>query len=485
MTVQDKKNSLKLNVAMNMLLTMSSFIFPLITFPYVSRVLGPEGVGKVTWGTSVIAYFNLFAQLGIPTYGIRACAEVRDDRAGLSRTAQELLFINFIMAALSYVLLILGLFTIPKLREERTLFLVISSTIFLAAVGMEWMYRGLEQYTYITIRSLIFKILSVAAMFLLVHAPKDYVIYGAVTVLASSASYLFNLIYAGRFIDWKPAAGFRPQRHMKAVLIFFLMSCATTVYTNLDTVMLGFLKTDADVGYYNAAVRVKNILVSVVYSVCTVLMPRASYELRNGRKARFQEYGKKAFRFVLLFSVPVTVFFILYTLPVICFLASELFLQSVLPMQVILPTVILIGFSNILGLQILVPLGMEKLVLYSELTGALVDFFLNLLLIPRYSAVGAAAATVVAELAVLLVQIAGFQRSNEWFCSKLPWKTVAAGTLLGALAAVPALRIPSDLVSICVGGAVFFSAYLIVLFAAQEPTVAELWKVLRNRFRRM
>ena len=199
MTVQDKRVSLKLNIAMNMILTISSFVFPLITFPYVSRVLGPESLGKVSWAASVIAYFNLFAQLGIPTYGIRACAEVRDDRTELSRTVREILFINLIMTAASYILLALGIFMIPKLRAEKTLFVIVGSTIILSAAGMEWMYRGLEQYTYITLRSLLFKLISVAAMFLLVHAPEDYVVYGAVTVLAASASNLCNLFYAGKF----------------------------------------------------------------------------------------------------------------------------------------------------------------------------------------------------------------------------------------------------------------------------------------------
>ena len=379
------------------------------------------------------------------------------------------------------MLLAAGIALIPKIRAERTLFLVIGSTILLSAAGMEWMYRGLEQYTYITLRSLLFKLISVAAMFLLVHAPGDYIVYGAVTVLAASASNLCNLLYAGKYIDWKPAEGFRPQRHIRAVLIFFLMSCATTIYTNLDTVMLGFMKTDADVGYYNAAVRVKSILVSVVYSVCTVLMPRASYELQNGRMEEFRRLGRNALRFVVLFSIPVTVFFVLFARPVIWVLASEKFAGSVVPMQIILPTVILIGFSNILGLQILVPLGKEKLVLYSELAGAAVDFILNLVLIPGFASAGAAAATVAAEGAVLLVQVFGSGNTEARLEGKLPWKTAAAGAAVGTVCSLPAFRIPQSFLSGCAGGILFFTGYFAVLCTVREPAVAEVLAAVRKK----
>ena len=143
--------SLKMNFLMNVMLTMSSFIFPLITFPYISRILLPIGTGKVSFATSIIA------QLGIPTYGIRACAIVRDDRKKLSKVAQELLIINLVMCVLSYAVLAIAIFCVPKLREEKNLYVILSFTIILTSIGMEWLYKALEQYTYITMRSVFFK----------------------------------------------------------------------------------------------------------------------------------------------------------------------------------------------------------------------------------------------------------------------------------------------------------------------------------------
>ena len=158
---------------MNAILTMSSFIFPLLTFPYISRILLPEGTGKVSFATSVISYFALFAQLGIPTYGIRACAQVRDNKEELSRITQELLIINLITSVFAYAVLAVVLIAVPRFRTDRILYLIISVTILMNAIGMEWLYKGLEQYTYITVRSIAFKAAAVVAMFLLVHQKSD------------------------------------------------------------------------------------------------------------------------------------------------------------------------------------------------------------------------------------------------------------------------------------------------------------------------
>ena len=295
-----KNKSLKLNFIMNAILTMSQFAFPLITFPYISRVLQPAGTGMVSFATSVVAYFCMFSQLGIPTYGIRACAKVRDDKETLSRTVQELFLINLIMCIFTYIAFFIALFTVPKFSQNKPLFLIISLTILFNAIGVEWLYKALEQYTYITVRSIIFKFIALVFMFLLVKQPDDTVIYGGLSILAASASNIFNFFHVHKYIQLKPIGNCRFRLHLKAILIFFAMSCATTIYTNLDTVMLGFMKTDVDVGYYNAAVKIKNVLLGVVTSLGTVLLPRASYYVEHDMMEEFYRVAKKAITFCFL-----------------------------------------------------------------------------------------------------------------------------------------------------------------------------------------
>lgn len=480
-----EKKSLKLNFIMNALLTMSSFIFPLITFPYVSRVLGPAGYGKVSFATALIAYFLIFAQLGIPTYGVRACAKVRDDKRLLTKTAHELLIINLIMSALSYVVLFLALIFVPKLREDRLLYIVVSLTIIFTTIGMEWLYKALEQYTYITVRSLIFKIVALIAMFCLVRQPDDYVIYGGITILASSASYLMNFIHARKYIDLRPMGGYDFKPHLKAVAVFFAMACATTIYTNLDTVMLGFMKTDDAVGYYNAAVRIKSILVSIVTSLGTVLLPRASYYVEHGQMEEFRRISRKALNFVIMAATPLMLYFIFFARQGILLLSGEDFMGSVLPMQIIMPTLLFIGLTNILGIQILVPTGREKMVLYSVIVGAVVDVVCNLLLIPRFAATGAAMSNALAEAAVLVFQIAVLRKEVlSAFRSIQYWK-LGAGLLAGTAASVWVAGLGlGSFWALALSACLFFGAYGLVLILLKEELVCGILGQLLAKFRK-
>ncbi len=481
-----KQKSLKLNFIMNAILTMSSFIFPLITFPYVSRVLLSVGTGKVSFATSLIYYFNMIAHLGIPTYGIRACAKVRDDRVALTRTVHELLFINLFTTIISYSGLIFALLFVPRLQEERVLYVIVSITIILSTIGMEWLYKALEQYTYITIRSIVFKFVALVAMFLLIHTQEDYVIYGGITILAASASNIFNLINVRKYIDLKPVGGYNVRQHLRPVAIFFAMSCATTIYTHMDTVMLGFMKTDEDVGYYNAAVRIKTILVSIVTSLGTVLLPRASYYIKQGLMEEFRRISKKALNFVFLIALPLMLYFMLYAKQGILFLAGEGYAGSILPMQIIMPTLLFIGLSNILGIQILVPQGRETVVLASEVVGAVVDLCLNAVLIPTMASAGAAIGTVVAEFAVLTVQFIALRSEVlPAFRAVSYWK-IGLALLAGTVASLWFVGYGlGSFVTLFVTACLFFGAYGGILLLTRENLTLELTAQIFGKVKRV
>lgn len=474
-----KQKSLKLNVIMNMLLTMSSFFSPLITFPYVSRILLPEGTGKVSFAISLISYFSLFAQLGIPTYGIRACAKVRDDKKKLTKTAQELLVINLTMSIISYLVLFLVIAFVHRLQKERVLYITISSTIILTSIGMEWLYKALEQYTYITIRSIVFKFISLIAVFLLIHEKKDYVIYGGISIFAASASNIFNFINVRKYIDLKPVSGYDLKRHIKPIGIFFAMACATTIYTNLDTVMLGFIKTDVDVGYYNAAVKIKSILVSIVTSLGTVLLPRTSYYVENGLWDEFKKITKKAISFVILVASPLTGYFIFFAREGIFFLSGSAYEGAILPMQIIMPTLLFIGITNIFGIQMLVPLGREKVVLYSEIAGAIVDVIINALLMPRFASEGAAIGTLVAELVVLVVQYRALKDEVNKTLKQIHYGRITFALIWGMVASLWVKKIGlGSFLTLVISATLFFGAYGVCLLICKEEMIVEIWNIV-------
>lgn len=470
------KISIKKNFIMNTLLTMSSFLFPLITFPYISRVLMPAGTGRINFATSVISYFSMFAQLGIPTYGIRACAKVRDNREELTRTAHELLSINLIMSVISYIALAIALMIVPQFQEERPLIVLISLTIALTSVGMEWLYKAMEQYSYITIRSLIFKAIAIVAMFLLVHEQSDYLIYGGITIFAASASNILNLINAHKYIGFKPVGKYNLRRHLKPVAVFFAMACATTVYTNLDNVMLGIMATKDDVGLYGAAVKIKTVLISVVTSLGTVLLPRASYYIEQGNMEKFRKITAKALNFVMLLATPLTIYFILFAKQGILLLSGELYYGSIVPMQVIMPTLLLIGITNILGIQILVPTGREKIVLYSEIAGAVVDVIINALLIPRMKSTGAAIGTLVAEFVVLVVQYRALKDEVGYAFGQICYWKIAAGIALGSALSIGVSYLGLGyFMTLLITAVLFFGCYGGFLLLTKEDMTVELY----------
>ncbi len=463
---------------------MSQFIFPLITFPYVSRILLPEGTGKVSFATSVVSYFTMFAQLGIPTYGIRACAKIRDDKEKLTKTVQELFIINLIMSLIAYIVLFFAIILVPRLQQDKSLFLIVSLTILFNAIGMEWLYKALEQYVYITVRSIIFKFIALIAMFALIHQKSDYILYGGISILAASASNVFNFFHVHKYISLKPIGNYNFKQHFKAVAVFFAMSCATTIYTHLDTVMLGFMTSDADVGYYNAAVKIKTILVSIVTSLGVVLLPRASYYVEHNMIDEFYRITKKAINFVFLIAMPMMIYFILFAKEGIFFLSGSAYAGSIIPMQIIMPTLLLIGLTNIMGIQMLVPLGRERTVLYSEIAGVIVDVILNAILIPRYASVGAAIGTLVAETAVLIVQYIALR--NE---VKDAYKYVHYGSLLLALVVASILAVLVKYLSIgnfimlCISAVVFFCIYFGILTVMKEPLVIDIENQLLEKIK--
>lgn len=502
-----KQQSIKKNFVMNVILTLSGIIFPIISFPYVGRILGPKGTGKVDFATSIISYFALFAQLGIPTYGIRACAKVRDDKRMLSKTVFELMIINLVMTVLSYVCIFAAIAIIPRFQTNKLLLCIISSTLLFNAIGIDYLYRGIEEYKYITVRSLIFKFIAFGSLFILVKTKEDYNIYGAITIFAASASNILNLIHSRKYITSKGLGKLDFRRHFKPIALFWGMSCATTVYLNLDRVMLGFIKSEVDVGYYGAAVKIKNIMLSLVTSLGTVLLPRASYYVEHGLMDEFRKITAKALKFVFVIASPMMVYFIIYAKSGILVVSGEEYLPAVSAMQFIMPTLLFIGITNILGIQILVPLGKEKYVLYSEIAGALVDLVFNIWLIPVLGATGAAIGTLLAEMIVLLVQIILIKKINDknpilgaFKCIRYAYITISV-IIASLLSLFVKFNLPSAInvtsfkpsinvlinnsVMIIVSGMVFFGVYYVLMILLKDEMMLEITSVITDKMRRV
>lgn len=485
-----KIHSVRYNFIMNIILKMSQFLFPLITFPYVSRVLQAEANGKIALASSVISYFSLVASLGIPSYGVRKCAEIRDDRKALSMVMQELLFINAVCMVTVYIVFLVCVFFVPRFRSEAILYIVTSLSIIFNVFGVEWFYQSIEQYNYITIRNILFKIIGIFLMFIFVHDIQDYVIYAGINVFASVGSNIMNLVRIRRYVDFK--IGKRSyshlQRHIRPVLTLFLYNATTTIFTNLDQVMLGFMMGDLSVGFYSATIKIKNILTSVITALGAVMLPRVSYYLKHKKLKEFENLIVKSFEFILISSSAITVFFVIKAEPIIIFLSGETYYPSIAILKFLMPAIIFIGLSSVTAWQLLIPLGMEKYTVYGAIAGAAVDLVINALLIPDYGAVGAAIGTTVAEFVVLVVHMIALRiiirktfEIKELIIAILG--CIVAGTVL--IFEGQFISIDSKVLDCIISGVIFLTVYGGSLIFMREKLVIGFIDGLVNRIKKL
>lgn len=401
----DNQKSLKKNAFFSFLNSFTSLVFPLITFPYASRILNPDGIGQVNFAVQTESFFALIAGLGIASYATREAARLRDNRLELSKFCREIISINFISMLISYSLLGLALLFIPKFEQYRILILVRSTNIFFTTIGLEWLYRAEEDFKYITIRSLIFKFTGLAFLFIFVKTKDDKVEYIIFGILTSVASNICNFIHSRKYIDYKQKFNLELSKHLKYIFLFFGMSFVSSIYTILDTEMLGFLSNDTQVGYYTAATKLNKLSLGLLNSLIAVLLPRLSYYKQNNEDKKFIELSEKAASVVILLSIPMVVGLITLAKPLVLVFSGEKYIEAIPAMNIISPIVFAISISTLIGTQIFPAIKKEKITLISIICGAITNVVINTIFIPKYGAIGAALGTLIAEFAVTTVQI--------------------------------------------------------------------------------
>lgn len=401
-----KPPSIKTNFIINFIRVSINLLFPLVTFPYVFRILLADGVGKVTFAQSLTSYFVLLSGLGLSIYGIRAIAQVRDNKEEMSKTVLELLAIILFSTFLVFSLFMIFIHFGVNNDHQKNLLFLFSFTIFFTNIGVEWFYQGLEKYKYITIRDIIFKVISLILLFTFVNDKDDYVIYACILIFSVSGSAILNFINLRKFISIKISfKDLNLRRHFKPLLLAFGFSIATSIYINLDTVMLGYLTDEREVGLYTASIRIVKIVVVLVTTLGFVLIPRISYYIENGKHEEFRRIAKMSSNFTFLLGFPSMVGLFILAPEIILAFAGEDFFEATTAMRILVPIILVLSYSNFTGIQILYPHSKEKIVLISVLIGAVVNISLNFLLIPKYGYEGAAVATLIAETIVLIVQL--------------------------------------------------------------------------------
>lgn len=470
--------SIKANAILNIIYTITNIIFPLITFPYVSRILSANGMGKVSFFSAVASYATMFGSLGISTYGIRAVAKVRDNKQKLSEVTAELFIINSVISIIVTAALALSIPFVVKFQTEPSLFIINCILIIASPIGINWFYSGLEQYDYITKRTIAFKILSLLLVFALIHEKSDYKIYAGITIFSSVSAYVCNFLYARKFVQFKRGYKLHYKQHFKPMLLLFASILAVSVYTNLDTIMLGFISGDTQVGLYTVAVKVQWLLLAAVNAISAVLLPRLSYYLSQNDKEKYNRILKKSMSVIFMIAIPLTLYFIVEAKDSIMFLGGKGYLGAILCMQIIMPTLIISGFSNITGNQVLIPRGDDSKFMMAVIVGALADLVFNLILMPKYGCIGAAVATLAAETAQMSIQfhfakrdiIRNFNKNNML-------KIMLAGIAATLITVLIRNIIDIDtIINLIITAAVYFGIYGILLLILKDEVALELIK---------
>ena len=399
--------SLKVNYIFNMLNTVTGLLFPLITFPYASRIMLADGIGQVNFFQSIIQYITLLTCLGIPMYAIRKIASVRDNVAERNKVAVEILLLHSTLSLIGYVIVALLAAFVSDIQVNIPLFFILSLTIFFTAIGCEWFYQGMEDFKYITVRGLIVKTIAVILLFVFVRTKEDILWYAGYLVFGILGGNVFNFIRLRKYISWRdlPFKELHPLVHLKPALHIFVLNLVISLYVNLNSIMLGFMADNTSVGLFTAATKLSHVLLSLVSALGTVMLPRLSNLISTGQKEKFNELAQKSITVVMALTLPLTAGLIMtakYLIPLFC---GNTYEPAILTLQIISPIIIMIGISNVLGIQILYPQGQENKVILCTALGALVNLVLNIWLIPRYAQDGAAISTLFAETMVTVSMI--------------------------------------------------------------------------------
>ena len=396
------QKSLKANAFLNTLKTVLTLFFPLITFPYSSRVLGPDNIGKVNFSQSVVSYFAIVASLGISTYATREAAKVRDNPSLLNKIATEIFLINMAATIVSYALLAVALVFVGKFDDYRLLIIICSSLIIFTTVGMGWLYQAVEDYFYITIRSLVFQVVSVVLLFALVKTKEDYAWYAAVNVISNVGANILNFFHSRKYIRFSFKSNLEIKKHLKPIFVLFATTIVGSIFASIDTTMLGFLSSDSEVGFYSAGMKLIHMVNGIFPAMIIVIFPRVSYYFASGDEKSILHLSSKTVNFLLCFSMPIAVGLCLLMKPLVLVFCGGKYIEAVSVAQTMCLYLIFSALGHFFGGTILVAKGKEKQQLYSLLFSVSLDVVLNFLLIRVYGAKGAAFATLISQVVMTL-----------------------------------------------------------------------------------
>lgn len=475
------QKSLRKNTVYNILKTFSSIAFPLITFPYITRVLQPENVGRYNFSNSIVSYFSLIATLGVTTYAIRECSKVKESSKELGRISGEILSINLMTTIIAYALLGVLLLVCPKLIEYRLLIIIQSTAILFTTLGADWLNMASEDFKYITIRTVGFQMLSLLLMFVFVRKPSDYIIYAIITVISSNGANLVNIVYRRKFCQTKLTLHMNLRKHLPPIMGLFAMLVAQQIFVMSDTTIIGLVCGDYSVGLYSSAVKIYSVVNQVVASITWVVMPQLSSAYACDNIDEIKKILIYVIQFTALIGLPCVIGIFMLSSEIIVVSAGNAYINAGVTLKILAITLLTAYINNfLLNINILAA-GKDKVGAFSCMAAAMVNIILNIIFIPKYGIEAAAITTIISQIIVAIICIQYIDNRIHIFqILQYTWKP-----MLGCMGIIFVILISKNLFNnpifvLAVSGICGMLVYFIILIALKHDFVLSLCHNLKG-----
>lgn len=391
---------------------MINILFPFLCSIYVSRVLHPEGIGKIAFAQNIVGYFVAFSSLGLPTYGVREIAKIKNNRERMNSLFTELIIINTISTTIGLLLLTSLVVYNDSLRIETNLFIACGITLFFNYFNIDWFYQGLEEYGYITLRNAVVKIISFMIILIFVNDISDYVKFAFIISLGVGSNCIFNIYNCKKFIK----ISFKEvnlKKHIKPLVTIFFVMFLATIYTKIDTIMLGIFSTKESIAFYFYAQKTINVVITITAAVTAGLLPRLSL-LYEYDKIEFNHLLNKGFQVLCLATFPFCVGLFLVSHYAIIMLYGEAFKDAIITTKLFCPLILIKAFGDLFCYQLIYSTGHERVLLPVSALSAVLNIVLNICFIPIYQHNGAVFASVITEFTTNLIQFIYIKRKVKY-----------------------------------------------------------------------
>lgn len=401
---------IKKNLIYSTILTMSTYMVPLIVFPYISRVLGVENIGMIDTVDNIIDYCILFSMMGLSAVGIREIAKNKDNREKLGQTFTDLFALNFYTTLFIALIFITIVCLSPQLQSYELLIPIGILKLFATLFWIEWFYTGLEEFRYITIRSIILRSLFIISVFLFVHTRADATVYYGLFVGITIGNAICNWYHKRTYLHWD----LRKANIRHFLVPFFMLgifAMLSAVYTKLSLPLLSFVAGNEEAGNYATATRVYQLIIALLTTLTGVMIPRMSILVKEGKTDLIRDYTLKSFKFLFLFTLPLICYVEIFSPDIIHIFAGKGFDGAIMLMRIIMVQLIIIGSAKIVVQQLLVPMRKDWTIVKAGLAGVLVWSLLSVILVPQCHGIGTSIVWIFTELTVLLIALVEVKRT--------------------------------------------------------------------------